>query len=196
MPDWFSIVRRVLPGSYTFILPASKQMPKVVVNSSKHRQKQRQTVGVRMPAHPVTLALLSTLSRCLPTRNLAPRPSSGGDPSSPVLCAVFRSLDAAPASSRAARECLLRLTRPRGTFSRPSQAEAVRVGTCCHMRAPRRHEGLHTMRFTCSKVLIESLSCRHQRDGLCMWPPLGACALLSLCMHMDTLAAATLSPMT
>lgn len=74
MPDWFSIVRRVLPGSYTFILPASKQMPKVVVNSSKHRQKQRQTVGVRMPAHPVTLALLSTLSRYLPARYL-PCPS-------------------------------------------------------------------------------------------------------------------------
>lgn len=64
MPDWFSVVRRVLPGSYTFILPASKQMPKVMINSSKQKQKQRQTVGVRMPAHPVTLALLSTLQRC------------------------------------------------------------------------------------------------------------------------------------
>eukprot|EP00892_Ulva_mutabilis_P007075 jgi/Ulvmu1/473/UM001_0481.1 len=65
MPDWFSVVRRVLPGSYTFILPASKLMPKVIVNTSKHRQKQRQTVGVRMPDHPVTLAILSMLQRPL-----------------------------------------------------------------------------------------------------------------------------------
>lgn len=70
MPDWFSIVRRVLPGSYTFILQASKQMPKVIVSSSKHRSKQRHTVGVRMPAHPVTLALLASLPRyaVLPVR--------------------------------------------------------------------------------------------------------------------------------
>jgi tRNA A37 threonylcarbamoyladenosine synthetase subunit TsaC/SUA5/YrdC len=63
MPDTFSVVRKLLPGSYTMILPASKAMPKVLVSTSKHRQKQRHTVGVRMPSHPVTQALLHLLDR-------------------------------------------------------------------------------------------------------------------------------------
>lgn len=56
----FSVVRKLLPGSYTIILPASKAMPKVM-SDGKHRQKQRRTVGVRMPAHPVTQGLLQNL---------------------------------------------------------------------------------------------------------------------------------------
>jgi tRNA A37 threonylcarbamoyladenosine synthetase subunit TsaC/SUA5/YrdC len=65
MPDVFSVVRKLLPGSYTIILPASKALPKVMADSSKHRQKQRRTVGVRMPSHPVTQGLLQMLDRPL-----------------------------------------------------------------------------------------------------------------------------------
>lgn len=63
MPDVFAVVRKLLPGSYTMILPASKAMPKVILDGGKHRQKQRRTVGVRMPAHPVTQGLLQALDR-------------------------------------------------------------------------------------------------------------------------------------
>eukprot|EP01025_Chloroclados_australasicus_P030535 TRINITY_DN3064_c0_g1_i2.p1 TRINITY_DN3064_c0_g1~~TRINITY_DN3064_c0_g1_i2.p1 ORF type:complete len:271 (+),score=26.82 TRINITY_DN3064_c0_g1_i2:203-1015(+) len=64
-PDVFGVVRKLVPGPYTFILPASKALPKVVVNSAKHKRKQRHTVGVRMPADPVCQALLSKLDRPL-----------------------------------------------------------------------------------------------------------------------------------
>lgn len=45
----FAILKRYLPGPYTFILPASTRLPKVF--------KGRKTVGIRVPDHPVAIAL-------------------------------------------------------------------------------------------------------------------------------------------
>jgi tRNA threonylcarbamoyl adenosine modification protein (Sua5/YciO/YrdC/YwlC family) len=52
----YRVMRRLLPGPYTFILPATKEVPKVL-------RMKRKTVGVRVPSHPVTLALTSALGR-------------------------------------------------------------------------------------------------------------------------------------
>ncbi len=54
----FRVMRRVLPGKYTFILPASKEVPR----SMLHLQKRR-TVGVRMPDSVVTRSLVEFLGR-------------------------------------------------------------------------------------------------------------------------------------
>lgn len=54
----FRILQRLLPGAFTFILPATKQTPRVL------RSKQK-TVGVRIPDHPVTMALIEQLGRPL-----------------------------------------------------------------------------------------------------------------------------------
>lgn len=54
----FRVMRRVLPGKYTFILPASKEVPR----SLFHLQKRR-TVGVRMPDSVVTRSLVKLLGR-------------------------------------------------------------------------------------------------------------------------------------
>ena len=64
-PDTFSVVRRVLPGPYTFILSASKEMPKLLTGKGKGKQKkkQRHTVGVRMPDNAVCRELLEALER-------------------------------------------------------------------------------------------------------------------------------------
>jgi tRNA threonylcarbamoyl adenosine modification protein (Sua5/YciO/YrdC/YwlC family) len=51
-------MRRLLPGPYTFILAATKEVPRVL-------RMKRKTVGVRVPSHPVTLALTSALGRPL-----------------------------------------------------------------------------------------------------------------------------------
>lgn len=48
--DIYRIMKRYLPGPYTFILRATPEVPKIF-------QSKRRTVGIRVPNHPVTLAL-------------------------------------------------------------------------------------------------------------------------------------------
>ena len=66
-PNLFRIANAVLPGPYTLLLPASKALPKNCVLDKRGAPvcKLRRTVGVRLPAHPVTAALLARLSRPL-----------------------------------------------------------------------------------------------------------------------------------
>ena len=51
----FNLIKRVTPGSYTFILPATRELPRRLIHP------KRKTIGVRVPAHPVALALLAEL---------------------------------------------------------------------------------------------------------------------------------------
>lgn len=55
----FRSVKASTPGSYTFILPATKEVPRQLLHPKK------QTVGVRIPAHSVTQALLAELGEPL-----------------------------------------------------------------------------------------------------------------------------------
>jgi len=52
----FKIMKHLIPGPYTFILPAGrmKQLPKILVS-------KRKTVGIRVPDSPVTLAIVKEL---------------------------------------------------------------------------------------------------------------------------------------
>lgn len=52
----YRTLKSYLPGPYCFILEATREVPKVV-------QSPRKTVGVRIPNHPVTLALIRELGR-------------------------------------------------------------------------------------------------------------------------------------
>lgn len=54
----FRILKRVLPGPYTFIFEASSEVPKIML-------KKRRTIGVRMPDNPIALALLEELGEPL-----------------------------------------------------------------------------------------------------------------------------------
>ncbi len=47
-------MRRLLPGPFTFVLPATKMVPRLLVS-------RRSSVGIRIPDHPVTLALVRAL---------------------------------------------------------------------------------------------------------------------------------------
>jgi tRNA threonylcarbamoyl adenosine modification protein (Sua5/YciO/YrdC/YwlC family) len=51
----FRAVKAATPGSYTFILPATGEVPRRMLHP------KRRTVGVRVPDHAVTLALLTEL---------------------------------------------------------------------------------------------------------------------------------------
>jgi len=66
----FHVLKRYLPGPYTFILEATREVPKII-------QTKRRTVGVRIPNHPVTLALVRALGRPLISTTAAPH---GEDP--------------------------------------------------------------------------------------------------------------------
>lgn len=50
----YRVMRRLLPGPYTFILRATKKSPKFL-------QMKRKTVGIRIPDNKVALALVKTL---------------------------------------------------------------------------------------------------------------------------------------
>lgn len=49
----FKILKRALPGAYTFILPGSKNLPNPF--------KKRKTVGIRVPDNSIALALVAAL---------------------------------------------------------------------------------------------------------------------------------------
>lgn len=51
----YRIMKRVIPGPYTFLLPATKLVPKLVMSP------KRKTTGIRVPDNGVCQALLSTL---------------------------------------------------------------------------------------------------------------------------------------
>jgi tRNA threonylcarbamoyl adenosine modification protein (Sua5/YciO/YrdC/YwlC family) len=51
----YRIMKRLIPGPYTFLLPATKLVPRLVQNP------KRKTTGIRVPNHTVCLALLEAL---------------------------------------------------------------------------------------------------------------------------------------
>ncbi|MFF8770374.1 L-threonylcarbamoyladenylate synthase [Kitasatospora sp. NPDC015120] len=60
----FRAVKAATPGSYTFILPATKEVPRRLMHPKK------KTVGVRIPDHAVTRALLAELGEPLVSSTL------------------------------------------------------------------------------------------------------------------------------
>jgi len=61
----FRVLKRYLPGPYTFILQATREVPKLI-------QTKRKTVGVRIPDHPVILALVEAFGRPIISTSAAP----------------------------------------------------------------------------------------------------------------------------
>lgn len=56
LDNWqFRLVRQGIPGPYTFLLPATREVPR------RLQHPKRSTVGVRVPEHPVVRALLDEL---------------------------------------------------------------------------------------------------------------------------------------
>lgn len=50
----YRLLKKNLPGPYTFVLPGTKLVPKVMASKQK-------TVGIRVPAHPISRLLIETL---------------------------------------------------------------------------------------------------------------------------------------
>lgn len=55
----YRLLKAHTPGAYTFILPATRETPK------RLQHERRRTIGIRVPDHPVSLALLAELNEPL-----------------------------------------------------------------------------------------------------------------------------------
>jgi tRNA threonylcarbamoyl adenosine modification protein (Sua5/YciO/YrdC/YwlC family) len=55
----YKLIKHAVPGPYTFILEATKETPR------RLHHPQRKTIGLRVPDHPITLALLAQLGQPL-----------------------------------------------------------------------------------------------------------------------------------
>jgi tRNA threonylcarbamoyl adenosine modification protein (Sua5/YciO/YrdC/YwlC family) len=61
----FRLLRAATPGSFTFLLRATREVPRRLL------QPRRRTIGVRVPDHPVALALLEALGEPMLSATLA-----------------------------------------------------------------------------------------------------------------------------
>ncbi len=66
----YKMMRRLLPGPYTFILEGSRLVPKIMLN-------RRKEAGIRVPDHPVCLALVLGLGN--PVITTSAKAQGGGD---------------------------------------------------------------------------------------------------------------------
>ncbi len=60
----FRLLKATTPGSYTFILEGTKELPRRILHP------KRKTIGLRVPAHPLPLALLEELNEPMLTSTL------------------------------------------------------------------------------------------------------------------------------
>jgi tRNA threonylcarbamoyl adenosine modification protein (Sua5/YciO/YrdC/YwlC family) len=74
VPDQaYRVMRRVIPGPYTFVLQATKQVPKILL-------QKRKTIGVRFPDSPVVQSLLEHLGRPIISSSVPPTDDYFTDP--------------------------------------------------------------------------------------------------------------------
>ncbi len=67
LDNWqFRIVKQGVPGSYTFLLPATREVPR------RLKHPRRSTIGVRVPDHAVVQALLAELGEPVVSSTLIP----------------------------------------------------------------------------------------------------------------------------
>lgn len=55
--DNFKLIKRLIPGPYTFILPATREVPRLLTHPKKR------TVGIRVPDYPICLETIQELGR-------------------------------------------------------------------------------------------------------------------------------------
>jgi tRNA threonylcarbamoyl adenosine modification protein (Sua5/YciO/YrdC/YwlC family) len=72
----YRLMKKSLPGPYTFVLPGTKLVPKIMASKQK-------TVGIRVPAHPICRLLIGTLGN--PIVNTSAQLDDDAAPSEPFL---------------------------------------------------------------------------------------------------------------
>ncbi len=70
----YRTMKRLLPGAYTFILPGTKMVPKIMLT-------KRKTAGIRVPDHPIAIELARQLGNPI----LSTSATDPNDPDAPVF---------------------------------------------------------------------------------------------------------------
>lgn len=64
--NWaYRLIKALTPGPYTFILPATRELPKMLQNP------KRRTIGIRVPDHPLVSAMLEKLGEPIMSSTLS-----------------------------------------------------------------------------------------------------------------------------
>jgi len=65
LDNWqFRVVRQGVPGAYTFLVPATREVPR------RFKHPRRSTIGVRVPGHPVAAALVAEMGAAVLSSSL------------------------------------------------------------------------------------------------------------------------------
>lgn len=72
----FKLIKELIPGTYTFILPATREVPRLLTHPKKR------TVGIRVPDYPICLELIRELGRPLVVTSAKLPGVEHGEPSS------------------------------------------------------------------------------------------------------------------
>ncbi len=86
----YRIIRRLIPGPFTFLLPATKQVPRLVMNP------KRRTTGIRVPNSPICLALIEALEHPIISTSalsVVPQPAAKSKPRHIDKVEVFDALE-------------------------------------------------------------------------------------------------------
>jgi tRNA threonylcarbamoyl adenosine modification protein (Sua5/YciO/YrdC/YwlC family) len=84
----YRIMKSLIPGPYTFLLPATKLVPRLVQNP------KRKTTGIRVPDHQICQSLLQVLGNPIISTSAHLQEDEGGTPTAPLERAkLFDQLD-------------------------------------------------------------------------------------------------------
>lgn len=126
LDNWqFRIVKQGTPGAYTFLLPATREVPRRV------RHPRRSTIGLRIPSHPVAAALVAELGEPLLSSSLILQ--DGDEPlndADAITAAVGKRIDAFLDAGPCAGEpsTIVDLSAPPGEVVRRGRGDPAALG--------------------------------------------------------------------
>lgn len=83
----FKLIKRLIPGPYTFVLPATKEVPRLLLHP------RRKTIGFRVPEYPICERLIEELGKPLLTTTAHISDLQDGETASVDREELFRKLE-------------------------------------------------------------------------------------------------------
>lgn len=126
LDNWqFRVVRQGVPGSYTFLLPATREVPR------RLKHPRRSTIGVRVPGHPVAAALVAEMGEPILSSSLIlPGDAAPLNDPDAIVAAVGRRIDAFVDAGPCAGEpsTIVDLSTPPGSVLRRGRGDPAVLG--------------------------------------------------------------------
>jgi len=126
LDNWqFGILRLAAPGPFTFLLPATRDVPR------QFRHAKRHTIGVRIPSHPFLRALLAEHGEPIISSTLIPPDADAALPDADAVRERYEHeldavVDAGPCGSTLTT--VVDLSKPPGSVVRSGAGDAAALG--------------------------------------------------------------------